>query len=226
MRPARLRASLANGHKVWPAKTIGPPIKHWRRAAGSGMVGLLGHKGPPMAYDLQQFVADCRAVLSRDPGPNGREQVRTLLERLLSNPEFIRQYCGDEVDQGLHVLYEDPALGFQILAHINENPRSSPPHDHGASWAIYGQATQYTDMIEWERADGSDLGQASLKPAKTYRLMPGQAGLYQDGAIHSIAYPSKARFIRVTGTNLDRIHRLSFDLATGKTTRMPPQQAT
>ena len=59
--------------------------------------------------------------------------------------------------RGLKVLYEDPKLGFQVLAHINDKARVSPPHDHGASWAIYGQATKYTDMIEWEREDnGAD----------------------------------------------------------------------
>ena len=65
-----------------------------------------------------------------------------------------------------------------------------------------------------------------LKPVKKYRLNPGQAGIYQDGTIHSIDYPAQARFVRVTGTNLDRIHRVSFDLTTGKVNRMTPQQAT
>ena len=29
-----------------------------------------------MAYDLDQFIADTRATLKRDPGPAGRENVR------------------------------------------------------------------------------------------------------------------------------------------------------
>ena len=29
-----------------------------------------------MAYELDQFIADCRATLNRDPGPAGREDVR------------------------------------------------------------------------------------------------------------------------------------------------------
>jgi len=89
-----------------------------------------------MAYDLDQFIADCRSILSRDPGPAGREQVRQNLERLLGNADFVREYCGDDAPRGLKVLYEDPKLGFQILAHINDKARVSPPHDHGASWAI------------------------------------------------------------------------------------------
>ena len=180
-----------------------------------------------MAYDLDQFIADCRSILSRDPGPEGREQVRTKLETLLRNPDFVQKHCGEDTPRGLRVLYEDPKLGFQVLAHINEKARVSPPHDHGASWAIYGQATHYTDMIEWDRDDdGGDGKYAKLKPAKKYRLMPGHAGIYQDGKIHSIDYPDYARFIRVTGTNLDRIDRVRFDLKTGEVHRMTAQQAT
>ena len=111
---------------------------------------------PTMSYDLDQFVSDCRAILKRDGGPKGREEVRVRLERLLSNPDFVEHYCGEHVPRGLKVLYEDPELGFQVLAHINDKARVSPPHDHGESWAIYGQATHYTEMTEWEREDDGD----------------------------------------------------------------------
>ena len=180
-----------------------------------------------MAYDLDQFISDCCSALSRDPGPTGREQVRQNLERLLANNDFIEKHCGDNVQRGLKLLYEDPKLRFQILAHINDKARVSPPHDHGDSRAIYGQASKYTDMIEWTREDdGKDPRHAKLKPAKKYRLMPGQAGIYQDGAIHSIDYPDYARFVRVTGTNLDKIDRIRVDLKTGEVEKMYAQRAT
>jgi hypothetical protein len=180
-----------------------------------------------MAYDLDQFIADCRTTLDRDPGPAGRETVRKNLEKLLANPDFIKAYCGDDQPRGLKVLYEDPKLGFQVLAHINDKARVSPPHDHGESWAIYGQATKYTDMTEWTREDdGADPKLAKLKPIRKYRLEPGMAGIYQDGAIHSIDYPDYARFVRVTGTNLDKIRRMRIDLKTGEVHQMTPQQAT
>ena len=180
-----------------------------------------------MAYNLEQFIADCRATLKCDPGPSGREAVRSKLETLLQQKDFIDEYCGENVPRGLKLLYEDPELKFQILAHINDKARVSPPHDHGASWAIYGQATKYTEMTEWEREDdGSDPKHAKLKPAKKYRLNPGQAGIYQNGAIHSIDYPDYAKFVRVTGTNLDNINRMRVDLKTGEVHQMTPQQAT
>ena len=178
-----------------------------------------------MAYELDQFIADCRSILTRDGGPNGREEVRKRLEQLLQNADFFRNQ--EATPRGLHVLYEDAELGFQVLSHINGKARVSPPHDHGASWAIYGQATHYTEMTEWEREDnGGDAKHAKLKPVKKYRLTPGHAGIYQDGKIHSIDYPDDARFVRVTGTNLDRIHRVRFDLKTGEVRPMTPQQVT
>ena len=180
-----------------------------------------------MSYHLDQFAADCRTILAGDPGPGGREQVRVRLEQLLRNQDFLDRYCGEDAPRGLTVLYEDKELGFQILAHVNDKARVSPPHDHGASWAIYGQATRHTDMIEWKREDDNrDPGKTKLSPVKKYRLLPGHAGIYQDGAIHSIDYPDGARFVRVTGTNLDNIERVRFDLATGRVEQMTPQQAT
>jgi len=178
-----------------------------------------------MAYDLDQFIADCRSNLKRDPGPAGREKVRRDLERLLKEPSFIARHCSDDTPSGLHVLYDDPELGFQILAHINAKGRTSPPHDHGASWAIYGQAASYTDMTEYDRIDGGSAT-AELKVKTRYRLNPGEAGIYQDGAIHAIDYPDKSRFVRVTGTNLDKITRSMFDLKTGQVEQMTPQRAT
>jgi predicted metal-dependent enzyme (double-stranded beta helix superfamily) len=177
-----------------------------------------------MTYDLDAFIADCRTTLAHDPGPTGRKQVLQNLERLLKNRDFVAKYCGDDQPTGIKVLYEDPKLGFQVLSHIMGKARVSPPHDHGNSWAIYGQAREYTEMTEWQREDdGSDPAHAKLKPIKKYQLNPGQAGIYQDGAIHSIDYPENARFVRVTGTDLDKIDRIKIDLKTGEIAQMRMQ---
>ncbi len=179
-----------------------------------------------MSYTLDAFCRDCHAALAADTGPGGREQVRRDLERLLAEPGFLDEHVLSQ-PPGRHTLYEDPELGFVVLAHVNPQAGKSPPHDHGASWAVYGQATQYTEMTEYDRMDdGSDATHGQLKIARKYRLSPGEAGIFQDGKIHSIDYPAKSCFVRVTGTNLDRIPRIMFDPKSGKITRMMPQQAT
>lgn len=169
-----------------------------------------------MAYTLDEFCRDCAASLRADPGRGGKERARKDLERLLADKAFLAEYCGPDAEQGVHMLYRDPELGFCVLAHINRAPRSSPPHDHGSSWAIYGQATAYTDMTEYRRTDGgSGPGTATLEVARRYRLEPGQAGLFDVGAIHSISYGEDARFVRVTGADLEQVPRLKFDLKEG-----------
>ena len=161
-----------------------------------------------MVYTLDEFAADCRCILKDDPGPAGRETVRKRLQDLLMNEDFVAGHCGPEASVGTNLLYEDPELGFQILAHIMDRDYAGGPHDHGESWAIYGQAVKHTEMSEWMRTDdGSVPGKATIEKAKTYRMERGQTGIFQNRAIHSIAYPAGARFIRVTGTNLENIAR-------------------
>jgi hypothetical protein len=166
-----------------------------------------------MGYTLDAFCRDCAASLRADPGAGGKEKVRKALEQLLAEQAFVAEHCGPDAELGVHMLYQDPELGFCVLAHNNREPRSSPPHDHGNSWAIYGQATVYTDMTEYRRQGGtSGPGDAKLEVVRRYRLEPGHAGLYDVGAIHSIAYGDDARFVRVTGADLEQVPRLKFDL--------------
>jgi hypothetical protein len=71
-------------------------------------------------------------------------------------------------------------------------------------------------MTEWRRTDGkTDPGPATIEVVRQYRLEPGHAGTYDIRAIHNIEFPDGARFVRVTGTDLERIPRLKFDLAKG-----------
>jgi hypothetical protein len=169
-----------------------------------------------MAYTLEDFSADCHRILKTDPGAAGREQVRQSLERLLLEDDFIGANCGPNATGGANVLYEDAELGFQILAHIMDKGHEGGVHDHGASWAIYGQAVGHTDMTEWARTDDRMKdGKAIVEKDRTYRLERGQAGIFQDHAIHSIAYPAGARFVRVTGVDLQTIARGRYDVETG-----------
>ena len=170
-----------------------------------------------MTYTLDAFVKDAQAALKANNGPAGREQVRVLLEKLLTNKTFVEEAVGPAAPLGARKLYEDKDLGFVVLAHCNAKPHKSPPHDHGPSWAVYGQAIKHTDMSEFRRLDGGQgAGEAKLEQVKSYRLNPGQAGIYDVGAVHSIDYPEGSRFVRVTGRDLDHVRRLKFDMAAGK----------
>src|SRR5215813_14366049 len=126
-----------------------------------------------MTYTLDAFVQDTQAALGTDNSPAGREKVRQLLEKLLTNTAFVAEAVGPAAPMGTRKLYEDKDLGFVVLAHVNPRPHKSPPHDHGSSWAVYGQAIRYTDMSEFRRLDdGMGAGEAKLEQVKSYRLEP------------------------------------------------------
>ena len=72
-------------------------------------------------------------------------------------------------------------------------------------------------MSEFSRPDGGDSdGDVKIEHVKTYRLAPGQAGLYDIRAIHAIDYPARACFVRVTGRPLENEPRLRYDMDAGK----------
>lgn len=169
-----------------------------------------------MGYTLQEFCADIHGILKEENNAAGREKVRQKMEQLLANETFIEQFCGPEKKAGVYKLNEDPTTHAVVLAHIMDEGHASPPHDHGASWAIYGQAAGHTVMTEYDRTDdGSDPEKFSLETTRQYTLNKGDVGLFDVDQIHSIEYTDKARFVRVTGTDLDRIDRKAYNLKHG-----------
>ena len=87
-----------------------------------------------MGHTLEQFAADCHRLLKAEPGPAGRQKVCELLREVLQDEEFVATHLGDDVPER-KVIYEDRELGFCILAHVNQGAKTSPPHDHGSTWA-------------------------------------------------------------------------------------------
>ena len=167
-----------------------------------------------MAYTLDAFAADCRDALNAAPAPEGLEKVRELLETALKNPDFVNALLGPGATSERDILYEDPDLGFCIIAHVYEGAKTSPPHDHGPSWAIYGQAVGVTEMSDWrliQAPDGDTPGR--VERTGTYTLEPGQARIYQKGDIHSPKRYDSTKLIRIEGKNMDSVERDWYEAA-------------
>jgi hypothetical protein len=159
---------------------------------------------------LERFATACRGALAADPGPGGRERVRALLETELGDPAFVDAHVVADGPER-KVLYRDPALGFVILAHAYPRPREAPPHDHGPTWAIYGQASGETEMSDWvvvEPAAEGRLGKA--RRVRSYTLRPGMAHLYNEGDLHGLKHAGPTRLIRIEGTDLANVRRFAY----------------
>ena len=165
-----------------------------------------------MGLSLEQFAADLHGALKSHPGTPGREKVRALVSKALSDPEFVATYIPPGTPER-HVLYEDPELGFTIVAHGYVGPKSSKPHDHGPSWAIYGQAAGETIMTDWEclarPADGAP-GQVAF--VRDYVMKPGDAYLYDVGVLHSPERKGDTRLLRIEGLNMAKVTRFPYEI--------------
>ncbi|MEY4443673.1 MAG: hypothetical protein RL442_2673, partial [Pseudomonadota bacterium] len=82
-----------------------------------------------MDPQLQTFIDQCRQCLSSQPGPAGRQQVATLLQALLTDTGFVNRLIPPGTGER-ELLYEDPDLGFCVLAHNYLTAKNSTPHDH------------------------------------------------------------------------------------------------
>ena len=173
-----------------------------------------------MAYELTDLCADARAALMEDPGTAGRLKLCGYLEKLLANDAFVAEHLGPDKPSGATRIYQDPDLGFCVLAHVNRTPSKNTPHDHGPSWAVYGMAMNFTDMTEWRHVDNG--GGPRLEQTKAYRLEQGKAVLFDTGVIHSLDRPLETRLVRITGAELDTVLRHRYNAETGAVTEMPP----
>jgi predicted metal-dependent enzyme (double-stranded beta helix superfamily) len=167
-----------------------------------------------MSYTLDQFAADCRDALANNPGPEGLEQVRQYVEKALKDEALVAEYLPEDAEQERRVLYEDPDLKFCICAHVYNGPKDGFPHDHGPTWAIYGQAVGETEMTDWkivQPASGDDP--ALVEQTRSYKLVPGDAHVYQVGDVHAPLRSGPTRLIRIEGENTDNISRTPIKAA-------------
>jgi len=164
-----------------------------------------------MRHSLEQLSAACHDALAADPGVAGRRKVCGLIQEVLTDEEFVAAHLGDDVPER-KILYEDPELGFCILAHVNHGARESKPHDHGPTWAIYGQARGETMMSDWELVEpAAEDKPGRVRLAKQYSLTPGMAHVYNEGDLHSPRRNGPTRLIRVEGRNVEKIRRLAYE---------------
>ena len=92
------------------------------------------------------------------------------------------------------MVYGDPAIG--------------EPHDHGPTWAVYGQAEGITEMTDWKIVKkGRGDEPTMVEPAQTYKMKSGDACFYGIGHVHSPKRTAPTKLIRIEGTNLDYIKR-------------------
>src|SRR3974377_1999145 len=103
------------------------------------------------SYTIDPLPPRNHRALRADPGRGGKLAAGHHVERALRDTDFIATHLKARAPGGdpREVLYEDPELGLCVCGHGYDGPAHGKPHDHGESWAIYGQAEQTTEMTDW-----------------------------------------------------------------------------
>lgn len=160
-----------------------------------------------MPITLESLARDCRQLLASDDTPAGRERVAARVAEALRDPAFVQaQFPADAPER--KVIYEDPELGFCLLAHAYRGAKEGGPHDHGPSWAIYGQAEGETIMSDYAVVEPAATGgPAKVRKARTYAMRPGDVHVYNEGDVHAPTRQGPTRLIRVEGVNMEKVTR-------------------
>ena len=76
-----------------------------------------------MPMTLDTFVAGARDALKSHPGLEGRIMVCDLVREALKDETFVSTYINDKTPER-QVIYEDPELGFTVLAHVYHDAKT------------------------------------------------------------------------------------------------------
>lgn len=166
-----------------------------------------------MGYTLDQFAADCHDALAADSGLGGQEKCRDFVSKALKDSEFIETHLGSATEERA-IIYQDKDLGFCICAHHYQGEKQGNPHDHGPTWAIYGQAVGETSMTDWKivkQPNGDQAGE--VVKTDTYVMKPGDAKLYPVGAVHAPYRDGPTKLIRIEGVDTKTVKRTPLKAA-------------
>lgn len=139
------------------------------------------------AFDLDQFIADCRAAHGADPS---HKLVREVVARAVSDPAAVLRGLGEPKRGEIQKLYVSDTL--TILNIVWAPTMTVMPHDH-RMWAVIGVYTGREDNIFWRRVPGGANGKLEAAGAKA--LSAGDAEPLGHNIIHSVTNPIR----RLTG---------------------------
>src|SRR6201993_1997292 len=112
-------------------------------------------------FDVDQFIADCRAAVRADPT---HKSVREVVARAVAEPSAVVAGLGEPRGADIRKLYCSEKL--TILNVIWGPGMTIMPHNH-LMWAVIGIYTGREDNIFWRRLPGEDSGRIEAAGAKS-----------------------------------------------------------
>ena len=129
-------------------------------------------------FDLDQFIADCRASLVEDAT---HKSIREVVARAVSDSGAVLKGLGEPRRSGIQKIYHSRDL---TILNVVWGPRMTiSPHDH-QMWAVIGIYTGREDNIFWRRLPGGKVEAAGARA-----LCERDAEPLGHNIIHSVTNP-------------------------------------
>jgi predicted metal-dependent enzyme (double-stranded beta helix superfamily) len=139
-------------------------------------------------FDLERFIADCRAALSEEAGPRA---VREIVARAVSDSAAVIKALGEPTRAGMAPLYRSSDL---TIVDFHWGPSMTMmPHDHRI-WGVIGVYTGREDNIFWRRITTGD-GSTCVEAAGARAISAGDVEPLGRDIVHSVTNPLP----RITG---------------------------
>lgn len=132
---------------------------------------------------LAKFISGVRsdwAPISTAVVANCRQHLAELTLADAAEDWLASLYAKQEAALELH---RDPAHGFLLIAHTEQQGLYRPPHDHGRAWVVYGVQSGELEVGTYVRVL-DPAGKVRLVRRDMHVLRPGEARAYLPGDIH------------------------------------------
>lgn len=157
-------------------------------------------------FDLDQFVADCRAATTQAAA---EKAAREVLARVFANPAAVMKAIGEPTVAGVKPIYcgEDVTIYNVVWAPL----MTILPHDH-RTWAVIGIYTGAEDNVYWRRIR-TDSSDRRIEAAGARSLRTGDVEPLGRDIIHSVINPMPrlTGAIHVYGGDFGAIARSEWD---------------
>ena len=178
-------------------------------------------------YTLDAFVKDLQEAFAGHPDLVGRANaVAGVLQNLLGVGGWVQELLDkggyDALPGGAYTdtQYGHPAPGFHITCGAQKPGQENAPHDHGASWVVYGTYEGAIQQTRWHWDYANGLLKPRLLQKESFVQAPGEVAYFLPGEIHDTKNVADGRsvVVRVEAQKVATIwrHRYLKDGNTGR----------
>jgi predicted metal-dependent enzyme (double-stranded beta helix superfamily) len=172
-------------------------------------------------YTLERFIAEVQQVFASTKDPRAQAQaVAKHMRELLAVPGWLEEKL-KSLPQGfgtinLHIdeEYGHPEPGFLAMCSAQRPGASNSPHDHGASWVVYGVYEGAIEQTKWRWVcPPHDWTSPQLTPIEKLVQRQGEVAFFLPGEIHTTAnvHDGRSLVVRLEAQRLDLVMRHRYD---------------